>query len=212
MLSVVTTVFFSALQLRNRTAQTFDQILPLQHAIAVLKRDLAATLPPGGTLVGEFQTTPSADASSALNLFANGQQVSPLIYTASGMIDESTPFADVQKVAYYLIEPTNSITPGRDLVRIVSRNLLPTTTEVATSQWLMGGIEQMNFQYFDGTSWTATWDSTTSSNLPSAIKIQIALATEANQENSYIQSPIEMVVPVVAQARTARAQPSGGGP
>jgi type II secretion system protein J len=210
-LSVITTVYFSALQLRNRTTRTFDESLPLQHALLVLKRDLAALVPPGGTLSGELQTTPTSDAGSAMNLFANGQQVSPLLYTASGMISEYSPFADVQRVAYYLVDPTNTLATGRDLVRIVSRNLLPATTDEAGSQWLLGGVESMYFQFHDGTSWLDTWDSTISSNLPTAIKIQLTPAGDATRPNYYLQAPIEVVVPVLAQARTAPGEDTGGG-
>jgi type II secretion system protein J len=211
-LSVVTTVYFSALQLRNRTAQSFDDALPLQHAVMVMKRDLAALLPPGGTLSGELQSTPGSESMSSMNLFANGQQVSPLLHTATGFIDDYTPFADVQKVAYFLVDPTNSYALGRDLIRVVSGNLLPATTDESSSRWLMGGVESMYFQFYDGTAWLDTWDSTTSSNLPMAIKIQLALATDETQPNYYVQDPIEIVVPVLAQAVTTESAETGGEP
>ncbi len=211
-LSVVTTVYFSALQLRNRTAQSFDDALPLQHAVTVMKRDLAALLPPGGTLSGELQSSPSAESMSSMNLFAGGQQVSPLLHTATGIIDDYTPFADVQRVAYYLVDPTNSYALGRDLIRVVSGNLLPATTDESSSRWLMGGVESMYFQFYDGTAWQDTWDSTTSSNLPTAIKVQLALATDGTQANDYLQEPIEIVVPVLAQAVATESADTGGAP
>lgn len=210
-LAVISTVYFNALQLRNRTEQSYDDALPLQFALSVIKRDLLATMPPGGTLVGEFQTTPTTESSSSMNLFPSGQQVSPFIYTASGAIDESTPFADVQKVAYYLVDPTNNNAVGRDLIRVVSRNLLPANEEEATSQWLMGGIDSMDFQYYDGNSWINTWDSTTSSNLPRGIKLQMVLAPEKNRPNEYLQTPIEMVVPLLIQSVSTNTQTTGGG-
>jgi hypothetical protein len=37
-----------------------DASLPLQQTLAILKRDLANLVPPGGTLCGELQTTPSS--------------------------------------------------------------------------------------------------------------------------------------------------------
>jgi prepilin-type N-terminal cleavage/methylation domain-containing protein len=202
-LSVITTVYFSALQLRNRTVGSFDEILPLQHAVAVIKRDLAGILPPGGTLSGELQSTPGLDdVSASMNLFAGGQQVSPLFYTASGIIDEYSPFADVQQVAYYLVPATNAYVGGQDLVRVVSGNLLPSTTVEATSRWLMGGIESMYFHYHDGTSWLTSWDSTVSSNLPTAIKVELVLTPDDNRPNAYLQEPVEIIVPLVMQART----------
>lgn len=208
-LSVITTVYFSALQLRNRTTRTFDESLPRQHALLVLKRDLAALVPPGGTLGGELQTTPTTDTDSTMNLFANGQQVGPWLHTASGLISEYSPFADVQRVAYYLVDPTNTLVAGRDLIRVISRNLLPATTDEAGSQWLLSGVESMYFQYHDGTSWLDTWDTTTSSNLPTAIKIQLTPVGDATRPNYYLQAPIEVVVPVLAQARTDLTEDTG---
>lgn len=211
-LSVISTVYFSALQLRNRTAKSFDDALPLQQTVAVLKRDLAALLPPGGTLAGELQSSPGAETASPMNLFAGGQQVGPLLYTATGIIDEYSPFADVQRVAYYLTDPTNSYAAGRDLIRVVSGNLLPATTDESASRWLMGGIESVYFQYYDGSSWLNTWDSTTSSNLPVAIKVQLALATDETQPNYFLQEPVEIVVPVLAQAAATESADTGGAP
>ncbi len=210
-LSVVTTTYFSALQLRNRTTKAIDDALPLQHALATIKRDLTALIPPGGTFGGELQSTPTTETASTMTPFANGQRVSPDFTTASGLVDEYTPFADVQRVSYYLVDPTNNSTAGRDLMRVRSRNLLPATVDEPSAQWLMGGVETVTFQFYNGFSWQETWDSTTSSNLPTAIKLQLVPAAEFNQPNQYLQTPIELVVPIVVQAGTNQTQTTGGG-
>jgi len=101
---------------------------------------------------------------------------------------------------------------GRDLIRVVSGNLLPVTTDESSSRWLMGGVESMYFQFHDGTSWLDTWDSTTSSNLPVAIKVQLALATDETQANYFLQDPVEIVVPVLAQAVATESAETGGTP
>ena len=208
-LSVISSVFFGALQLRNRTARGFEDVLPLQHAVTVIKRDLAALLPPGGVFAGTLESTPGT-ADPTLNLFAGGQQVSPVLHTASGQVDEFTLFGDVQRVAYYLVDPTNGVTQGRDLIRVVSRNLLPATVDQPASQWLMSGVETVRFQYLDGTAWAETWDSTTSSNLPLAVRVQIVLASEPDRENLYLQAPVELVVSL-PQGRAQQTQNPGGG-
>jgi len=211
-LSVITTVYFSALQLRNRTMESYDEVLPLQHTIMVLKRDLAEVMPPGGTLSGEIQTEPSDDqAVTSMNLLLGGRQVGPLLYTASGSIDEYTPFADVRRVAYFLVNPTNNVSPGFDLIRVSSGNLLPSTTDQPTSRWLMGGIESMGFQFYDGTSWINTWDSETSGTAPAAIKVQIVPAARDNGPNLYIREPLEIIVPLLMQARPEQGNGSSQG-
>jgi type II secretion system protein J len=139
-----------------------------------------------------------------------GQQVGPTLYTATGVIDETSPWAEIQKVAYYLVDPTNN-TPGKELYRSVTRNLLPVVEDESDDQWLMSGVEDLVFQFYDGMDWQDSWDSTTSeTNLPLAIKVQLELAQPATA----LERPpaIELVVPVVVQTRTNEvAQATGGG-
>lgn len=210
-LSVITTVYFNALNLRNRTAASFEEILPLQHAVTVLKRDLAGILPPGGPLAGELQSSPSAEESASMNLISGGEPVTPVLHTDTGIIAEYSPFADVQKVSYYLVAPTNQNARGRDLIRVVSANLLPAATEEATSRWIMGGVDSLRLQFYDGTSWIETWDSAVSTNLPAAIKVRLVLAADDGRPNEYDQEPIEIVVPLLMQARVTPSPSTGGG-
>src|SRR5436309_5204412 len=49
-LAAINAVFYSALRLRNKTAAALDEALPLQQAVAIIKRDLANIVVPGGTL------------------------------------------------------------------------------------------------------------------------------------------------------------------
>ncbi len=201
-------VFYGALKLRNRTAQALDAAVPLQHALAIIKRDLANILPPGGTLVGPLQTTLTTTEASLITsasavLGAAAQQVSPEFYTATGIVSDRAPWPDVLKVAYYLVEPTNNV-PGKDLVRVVWRNLLPLVSEEPEAQWLMSGVQNVQFLFFDGAQWTSTWDSTTHDPpLPSAIKVQVELA---NGRFEFVRGeetwPIELVVPVTVQVRS----------
>src|SRR5947208_8795431 len=66
-LAAIHTVFFSALRLRNKTSDAIERSLPLQQTIAIIKRDLANLVPPGGTLSGQLQSTPTtATAGSTM--------------------------------------------------------------------------------------------------------------------------------------------------
>lgn len=208
-LAVINGVYFGALQLRNRTANTFAEALPRQHALAVIKRDLEGIMPPGGTLVGELQSALSA-ASATMPLLAHAERVSPDFFTSSGQVSDYSSFADVQRVAYYLADP--EVYPGnagRELYRMNTRNLLPATVEETQMQWLMSGVEQVSFQYLDGTSWAEVWDSTISSNLPAAIKMALVPAANDQRQSVYQQRPIELVVPLLMVARTNAAAAGG---
>jgi len=195
-------VFYGAIRLRNKTTDALEEAVPLQHAVAIIKRDLASIVAPGGTLSGQLQTTPVANTLTPSA--TTGQQVSPDFYTATGAINDATPWGDIQKVTYYLAEPTNNAA-GKDLLRSVSRNLLPVLTEQPEQQWLMSGVQDVTFLFYDGTEWVNSWDSTTQETpLPQAIKVQIQLVT--GQTQPVQNSPIEIVVPVDVQARTNQTQ------
>ncbi len=210
-LAASNTVLYSALHLQRRATESVEQALPMQHAFAVIRRDLANLVVPGGTLSGVFQTT------SITNRV--GGQSSPDFYTSAGIIDETSPWAEIQRVSYVLADPTSRDATGKDLVRTVTRNLLPATVEdEPAQQWLMGGVQGMVFSYYDGTQWRDSWDSTTAdpttgltNNLPRAIKVQIQLASQQPGRALFAAAPIELVVPIVVQARTNKTQVASGG-
>jgi type II secretion system protein J len=122
---------------------------------------------------------------------------SPTMYTATGSLDETSPFAEVQKVSYQLASSTNLSSTGRDLVRTVTRNLLPTSQAQSVNQSLLTGVQSITFQFHDGTQWRETWDSTTadSARLPRAIKVQLQMAAEPNART--VPTPVQLVVPLL---------------
>ena len=96
---------------------------------------------------------------------------------------------------------------GQDLVRLVTRNLLPVAQEEVEEQWLMSGVQQLQFYFYDGTGWRNTWDSTAETSvLPKAIKVEIDLA----KGDTGTKPPLEVVVPVTVYVRTNQTQNSGG--
>ncbi len=199
-LAAINSVFYAALRLRNKTAMALDEALPGQQAVAIIQRDLANLAVPGGVLSGQLQT-------SATKILPN--QISPDFYTSTGFVDETSPWAEIQRVSYALVPSTNR-NGGKDLFRAVTRNLLPVTAqEQPVLQWLMTGVQNMAFLFYDGAQWRDSWDSTTpdtttglSNNLPRAIKVQIQLAPEQTARAASLLAPIELIVPVSVQART----------
>jgi type II secretion system protein J len=204
-LAALNGVFYAALRLRNKTTESLDQTLPLEQALATIKQDLANLLPPG-TLAGQLQTTPTTGLS-AMGLLPGAQATSPAFYTATGVIDETSPWAEEQRVTYFLAEPTNQ-TRGLDLVRAVTRNLLAPIEEPPLYQRLAAGIDSLSFLFYDGADWIDSWDSTTADpKLPLAIKVQIGLTPQPTDRLRPL--PIELVVPLEVQAgtnQTAQAQ------
>jgi type II secretion system protein J len=221
-LAAIHTVFFSAFKLRKRTTETIECSLPLQQTLGIIKRDLANLVPPGGVLSGALQSTPTitTNASGVSLSGLLGRQNGPLFYTAVGIVDDIAPWGETERVSYYLATPTNN-TPGMDLFRSVARNLLPLTQDQTDDQFLMSGVEAITFQYYNGTAWQDTWDSTQvdsvsglTNNLPTAVKLQLQMHTEHTSFGT--PAPVELVVPITVLARTngvaeITATTTGGG-
>jgi len=211
-IGVAHSIFHGALQLRNKADQAFDDAIPLQHTLAMIKHDMANLTLPGGTLTGTFQTSPTTSSSTSMTHY--GQQAGPNFYTASGTISDSSAWSEIQKVAYYLTPATNG-GPGMELIRSVTRNLLPVMQEDYADQHLLSGVENLTFQYYNGTAWVDTWDSTATSatssatnTLPQGIRVQLTLAAEAGKSAT---APIEMVVPIAVQPSTNTTSTTTGG-
>jgi general secretion pathway protein J len=204
-LAAINTVFYGALRLRNKTAAAIEESLPLQQTLALMKRDLQGLMVPG-TLAGPLQTAQASGMTSAQ------QQGGTVFFTCTGAMDDVVPFGDVQKVTYSLKAGDNR-SAGRDLVRVVNRNVLG-VQEQLLEQWLMGGVENLQFLYYDGNAWKDSWDSTTADTvtgntnmLPKAIKVQIQLAANLGDARKL---PAEMVVPILVEGRTNQVQSTGG--
>ena len=200
-LGAMSTVLFGAFRMRNTMTRTLDEALPLQQAVARIRRDLAGIVPPGGRLSGALQTP--ANGGTILP-----GQISPCFYTTTAALDELAPWGEVQKVFYALTDSTNR-SNGKDLIRAVNQNLLPVMIEEQpTQQVLMSGVQNVLFFFYDGTQWRDSWDSSTAdpttgqtNTLPQAIKVQIQLAAGDNGRRM-AATPVEMVVALMAQNST----------
>ena len=222
-LIAVNGIFFGAVRLRNKTTQSVEDALPLHRALSLMRRDLEGIVMPGGTFASEFQTTPTRTLGSSTNgsdsasmLGSSVIPAGPEFRTSGGLVEDNHPWADVQRVAYYLGQSTNLTDRGHDFYRSVARNLLPPMVDTPTSERLLGGVESVVFQFHDGTQWQDTWDSTVDDpKMPLGIRVAITMV--ANESSRLRPTPVELVVPLLQQARTnsvassASATGDGGG-
>jgi prepilin-type N-terminal cleavage/methylation domain-containing protein len=111
-LSAIHVVFFTALRLRNRTSEAIERALPLQQALGIIKRDLANLVPPGGTLSGQLQSTPTTSTAGG----SMGRLTGPQFYTSVGIVNDDYAYGEIERVSYFLAAPTNDM-PGQDLFR-----------------------------------------------------------------------------------------------
>jgi hypothetical protein len=101
-----------------------------------------------------------------------------------------------------LRDPADHDAPGKDLYRTVTRNVLAVATPDRDDQWLLGGVQSIEFSCFDGSQWSGTWDTTgvtsVNTNLPVAVRVRIQLAGN----NAATTQPIEILVPIDSLSRT----------
>lgn len=198
-LLVIQTTYFGALRLHNTTHDRLAEDLVVQRTLGIIRRDLAGIMLPGGTLSGQLQS----DSFSSTITGSYGDRVSPDVFTNSGKIDGWNPFSEVQMVAYYLAPPSGS-DKGRDLVRVVTRNLLPVQESVPEDQVILSGVESASMMFYDGYAWVDTWDTEATSTLPAALKFSLVMA--AREGNQAALAPIDLVVPVLVVTTTSQTQ------
>ncbi len=193
--AAINSVLFGALHLQAKTQEVTSQTLPMDRAIATIKEDLMCILQPGvngsNTLIGAMGT----DAAGA------GLTQTPLleIYTASGTVGDEVPWCSVQKIDYWLQPSTNrNGLLGQDLVRGITRNVLPATPAPPDEQQvLLQNVQRLQFSFFDGTNWNDSW-STSLTNVPVAIKGAISFARP--NAGAIMGIPAQFLVPVVTWA------------
>jgi type II secretion system protein J len=187
----INAVLFGAMRMQAKTTEITDQTLPADRLVSTMKRDLLGIVPIGN-LAGPMGTDATATGMTQPALLE--------IFTASGSMNDATPWGDIQKIDYSLQAPTNgSTSSGRDLMRGITRNLLASTPDSPTQQVLISDVQNLQFSFFDGTNWNDSW-STTLSNIPWAIKVSVSFAPPKN--GRYAMPQIQFLVPVVMQTST----------
>lgn len=194
-------VFATAVRLRDKTSEAVEESLPVNRALDALYRDLKGTVGPGGFLAGDFRCGVQA-VGATMGLSGEAGSAGLDFFTSTGVMVEKAPWGDLQEVVYELKAPSDRNQPGMDLVRCINRNLLATTTQTPETQWLMGNVETLQFDCYDGTQWRNTWDTSAGdTNLPTVVRVRIQLVPKQHDANAN-QQPIEMLVPLVSQTRT----------
>lgn len=158
----------------------------------LMRRDLKNVVPPGLMLAGPLQS----------GAFQGGMDANDgiQIYTSTGLITPNNPWGDIQKVTYGLQSSSDSTNGSKDLIRAVTRNLLSTGAEDEDDQRIMSGVQSVSFSYYDGSEWLDTWDDTTQTNLPFAVRVNLQLA--AADSSSPPPKPVQLLVPLMAQVDT----------
>jgi type II secretion system protein J len=154
-----------------------------QIAMEFVGKDLTCALPPTGVMAGAFYgmpmgtpTTDSAgDMSDSVEFYA----------VVSGVEDDTDPTKDdgMKRINYTIAPGPNG---EKCLVRRVQGNLTAQEQLPAVDEIICRNVASLSFQYFDGTQWTDTWDSTAEQDtLPLMVEVTIELMPVGNQKQGY---------------------------
>lgn len=206
-LMAINTVFYSGLRLERATTRALDERVTLNQAMSILRRDLQGAVQPNSNGVFLCDFVSGARGSS----MGASKSASIEFCTTTGVIKDEVPWGDMQRVRYELVAPADRAARGMDLMRVVTRNLLPTTTEESDSQWLMSNVESLEFLTYDGSSWRDSWDTTMGdTGLPLAVRARVLLANTNLMNASVTREPLELLVPLTTLARTNSSTTTGG--
>lgn len=221
LISATVAVLFTSLRLRNQAERRLDDSEALHQTLATLRRDLAnialpatdSANPLAGALVYGGITGLNDPAGTGMQLF-----------TTTGIVTDPARWPDMLKVGYVLRLPTNA-TPsiGRNLHRVVTRNLLPVLAESFDDQLLLPNVESFQLSFFDGSSWRVAWGGTNEAvSMPRAIRVDLVVHDidpadlAAGNLGKATRLPYQLVVPILVtpstNTTTASTTPTGGGP
>ncbi|MDP8243365.1 MAG: type II secretion system protein GspJ [Candidatus Hinthialibacter antarcticus] len=207
------TVLYNAFNMRDRSYESVSRTSAQQYAVSVMKRDLKQMLPPSEALESEI---------IGEDIGGRDMPISQLeFYTTSGAFDSSQPWSDVQRVEYTLKEIPAMYESGVGpedslyLVRSIEQNVLAQTDDEPPVQALLADVRGFMVSYYDGESWSETWDSSEMAEddeetalLPQAVRVQLILAKpsdEAAVDVNLKQQPLEQIeflVPITMQSIT----------
>jgi len=163
--AIVLGALFASLRIAFRAkSSTEEAVEPMQRAqiaLSFLRRDLESALPPSGVLASLFQGSPADQDNSDL-LFDAAVDAPP----------QATMQTDIRQIEYLVL------TEGSDrlLVRRVTSNLLAPIVPDPDDEVVCRGVVNFSLQYYDGSNWNDTWDSTQQQNaLPAAVQISLDL-------------------------------------
>ena len=199
-LASMSSVLYIAFRLHSGVTDSIEQTAPVEQALITIQHDLSnlicTTNNTNGSLIGPLQT------ANQTNVLPN--QVGPDFYTTGGEPDGLVPWGDVEKINFLLVPSTDRMAQGMDLVRAVTRNLLPVNGPPMpdNKRILLSNVRNVTFTYYDGMAWDQNWDTTQQTNLPCAIKMQILMAPQGTGRNAAFPKTYELVIPVDVQMST----------
>jgi type II secretion system protein J len=159
--------FNTALRARRSALAALEPMRNVSIAAEIIARDFDSATRASGTFSGMFigmhQPGPAGDADG-VQFYSTG---------ADQPLNDAPLSEGIRRIEYVV---RNEVTPPV-LVRLVTRNLLPTTEPVTQEEIICRDVRSFSLRYYDGFSWMETWDSTQMDNI---VPVAVAMTLELN--------------------------------
>jgi len=215
LVAVMADTIGASFKLKNATEQAIQGVRDAENTGDTWLADVRSALPPSGYSQVDVQngdysvdpitglTTQPATQSSTTGTASGGvvgSQPMPsylfgpfygdtgtMQFYTSGQDPNAQVQAGVLYVQYSLEQQSNGTNA---LVRRVETNLLgdndPTTFPSGLpTEVIVANVESVDFEYYDGTNWTSTWDSTSVDQLPFAARMTLSIAADASGQPAH---------------------------
>lgn len=164
MVAILAMALYASLRIAfhaQRSAETaVEPARTAQLTFELLQQDIENAMAPNPALLGmagNFEATQGTDnrgrEDDDLNFFTTAE--SPQHIDANG---------EIKNVELTVIQPQNS--DDHVLIRRVTRNLTSQVTTPPDVEVICRNVGAFTLQYFDGTNWDTSWDSTVEDNKP----------------------------------------------
>ncbi|XAM00277.1 GspJ family type II secretion system protein [Phycisphaeraceae bacterium D3-23] len=170
--AIISVSMFVSLQVAFDTREKAeDQLAGRRSARVVLDRvaiDLEGMLQPTGRIASEFIGTDTRMGA--------GRDADTIAFVTSAIaLPTENAVGDMRAIELTLVPDPNELGTNM-LVRLVTDNLLVSTTPDPTPQVLARGVVSFNARYFDGGDWLDAWESIEQDDtLPTAIEITLTI-------------------------------------
>lgn len=207
--AIVSAALFTSLSGAYKARRQAEDHLSSREAarsvMATLRADLQCVPPAGGRIGGVF----IGEDESGMN---DADTDSLTYVTANSQLKSSQDLADLRKVELRLLE-SKSDPDHYVLARLVTGNLLATSTPKPDAQILARRVVSLSLRYYDGGDWLDEWDSAQQDNaVPIAVEVILVIAPELSRppededelELTYLKTTQIVRLPVAEET-------SGGG-
>jgi prepilin-type N-terminal cleavage/methylation domain-containing protein len=172
-------LFARAIKLRDSAEQHIREARLRAHALAVMKNDLANARFVSDAMRGGFLAQQTNPYSSPFPGY--------LRFTATtGRDTIDMQYGDTQEIEYYIDSDTQSSnTQAGVLVRTVDRVLLADVPQITTEERLLTNIQSMELEFFDGTDWQTSWDTSTTDTGSNSTATSSSSSTGGSSSGTY---------------------------